>query len=564
MRGNAKEWAWFDGVFGRGEATRLLDSSQQVIFACWEQILLLSFYARYWVGHKAGMQRAPSGGDGRASGRYRKMFTGDEQARLGIELRLHFLMLAQHECRSPSEQPVLHLIEQLLEEGVGGTEILMRVKELFPLIASRMESLCARKRIVFSELPVNDRPRYSYRLMLNALCNFIPLCQKMLDVKPEVILKEVVPSCVRQTCRYSLDASMVHQAAGRVVDTEAQGAPSLTPPASDEYTPKGNKFGAMATVSMTVQDAVNRLTPEQKQALLEDIRAAMVNRLNEALSGVYFEAGYTQKNTPDMPGSLSKIWLLSQHSAPDMLTLTVCRASLEASLAKGNAASVLKPLVQMLSEHGYPLIPLDVPPSSTGMESIERWYESKEALQLHRHSHRLRRYIIGMLLFDIYSGHEELGCVYGPSGLSMANSEGLIARMTETKAMKLTTIVLRHALYYGLDINMLYDQGKSKGVQQIKTIQDLLSAPVTPMADKVVNVHKIFETWAQVDNIVSDGQRGDKLQADNVVKNRFKGLYKEMTDHIEQIQSTVRHQASRANGQSCHLSDGVPLALWAY
>lgn len=564
MRGDAKEWAWFDDVFGRGEAKRLLNSSQQVIFACWEQILLLSFYARYWVGHKAGVRRAQSGGDGRASGRYRSMFIGDEQARLGIELRLHFLMLARHECRSPSEQPVLHLIEQLLEEGVGGTEILMRVKELFPQMASRMESLCARKRIVFSELPVNDRPRYSYRLMLNALCNFIPLCQKMLDVKPQAILKEVVQSCVRQTCRYSLDASMVHQAVGRVVDTEAQGAPSLTPPASDEYTPKGNKFGAMATVNMTVQDAVNRLTPEQKQELLEDIRVAMLNRLNEVLSGVYCDIGCTPKNAPGMPGSLSKVWLLSQNSAPDMLTLTVCRVSLEACLAKGNAASVLKQLVQMLSEHGYPLIPLDVPLSSTGMESIERWYESKEVLQLHRHSHRLRRYIIGMLLFDIYSGHEELGCVYGPSGLSMDNSEELIAQMTETKAMKLTTIVLRHALYYGLDINMLHDQCKSKGVQQTKTVKELLDIKMTPMDGESINVHKMFETWAQVDNTVFKGQLGGQSQADTVVKHRFKGLYKEMIDHIEQIQSTVRHQASRANGQSCHLTEGVPLALWSY
>lgn len=217
----------------------------------------------------------------------------------------------------------------------------------------------------------------------------------------------------------------------------------------------------------------------------------------------------------------------------------------------------------MLSEHGYPLIPLDVPPSSTGMESIASWYESKQVLQLHRHAHRLRRYIIGMLLFDIYSGHEELGSVYRPLGLSVANSRDLIDQMTETKAMKLTTIVLRHALYYGLDISLLHDKNKGKGVQQIKTIKELLNMTVTPVSGEGVNVHKIFETWAQVDNTVSDGQRGDKLQADNVVKNRFKGLYKEMIDHIEQIQGTVRHQTSRANGQSCHLTEGVPLAFWS-
>lgn len=553
MSDDAKEWAWFDGAFGQGEAKKILKSSQPAIQACWEQILLLSFYARHWVGHKAGMRRlSPSRKLGGTSGRYRSMFTGNEQARLGIELRLHFLMLAQHECRTPSERTALHLIEQLLEEGVGCTEILTRVKEVQPHVASHLESQCAHKRITFSELPVNDRPRYRYRLMLRALCHFIPLCQKMLDVSPQAIFEEVAVSCVRQACRYSLDA-----------DTKDSVSLSSAAPVSEEYTPKGNKHGGMTTSSMTVQDVVNRLTLEQKQALLEDIKVTMLNRLNEELSGVYSDIGYTQKNGAHMMSLLSKIWAVSQNSVPNMLMLNVCRDSLETFLARGNATSVLTQLVQVLSEHGYPLIPLDVLPPSTGMDSIESWYESKQVLQLRRHSHRLRRYIIGILLFDIYSGHGELSSVYCPSGLSVANSEDLIERMTETKAMKLTTIVLRHTLYYGLDISLLYGKDKDKGEQQIKTIKELLEIKVTPIDGARINVHKMFEEWAQVDNSISNGLRGGQSQTDTVVKHRFKGLYKEIIDHIEEIQSTVRHQASRANGQSCYLTEGVPLALWS-
>ena len=568
MRGNVKGWAWFDDAFGRGEAKRLLDSSRPAIFACWEQILLLSFYARYWVGHKAGVRRAQSGGDGRASGRYRSMFTGDDQARLGIERRLRFLMLAQHECRDPSEQPVFHLIERLLDEGVGYSELLTQVRAQEPSVARRLESQSVYENAMFSELQVNCRPRYSYRLMLNALCNFIPMCQKMLDVRPEAILREAVVTCVKQACQYSLDASMVHQDMGRVVDTETQASPSFTPPTSDKYTPKGNNFGAMATFSMTVQEAVEHLTSEQKKVLFEDIKTKFTSLLNDGFLGVYFIVGRTQKRgdlSPEISSSTSKVWGLSQNQAePGMLALTVCKSALESALVRGDAANVLKQLAILLTANDYPLIPLDAAPSSVRMESIADWYESNQVLQLHQYPKRLRRYIIGMLLFDIYSGHGELGCVYGPSGLSVANSGDLIGRMTETKAMQFTTIVLRHALYYGSDISSLHGKDHKKSVQQNKTIKDLLKmvAPSIATEDEV-RVYEIFETWAQIDSNVSGGQTERNQRADAVIKHRFKGLYKEMVDNIERVRGTISHQVSCSNSQSCYFNSGIPFALWA-
>lgn len=554
--------ALFDSIFGAGKAESIVKSVDPIILACWEQLLQLSFYARYWVGHKAGMSRSKKAEAEERGGRFRQELSADPEIKSNIQSRLAFLALAEkvfgQSPGSSSPHPSVLSVEQLLEEGVGSAEILTRVKATInPSLGGRLESECVRERVVFSSFAPAQHRRYSYRMMLNVLREFIPICQRLLRVQPLAVLEQVAVVSLKKVHSNVLwfgnvSSVQLGDAGQEVITIESQGE-LLGLKGSDGYLmPRGNVGGGVVSWETLAdwreqwQGNLKSIFDQKKRDVLEEIVIELKKWVVNELLCIYEMIGCTQVIAGRVLGRYQELITSSQKNSSSLI-FEINKASIESLLAAGQGALVLQLIAQELSKNGFSGLQASDMASLPGGDAVIEWYKAYGVLDLHKNSNTLRRYIIGILLYDIYSGHAAFNSVYGSLNIAEDNAWELIKKISETKAFFFTTKVVHHSLYCLNDIKTLGDVNS----MQRKSLEDLLSLEV--VCEEVLQC-EMFEEWANT----------KESQTSSSIKNRFKGLYKIIVEKIEKIDTVLDKQVRTAGSSTCQLKEGAPFQLWDY